>query len=371
MKITSATLREIRMPLISPFETSFARMQQRRILLVQLVVGDGGVRVEGWGEVTCGEAPYYNAESTDIAAIVLRDFALPLVVGGEFAHPAAVSARMARIRGNAMAKAAVENALWDASARLAGEPLWRHIGGSRAEIACGVSIGIKDSVEELLDTIARERAAGYHRIKIKIKPGWDLAILEQVRTHFPDVPLMADANSAYTLDDAGLLQEFDRFGLMMIEQPLWHDDIYLHARLQRQLKTPICLDESIHHVRDARLAIELGACGVINVKLGRVGGFSSALEVHAATREAELPVWCGGMLESGIGRAHNIALSTLENFSLPGDVSASRRYWREDIIDPEVTVTPQGAILPPSSPGLGFAVKRDLVQKLTVWEQSF
>jgi len=367
MKIEQITLREIQMPLVSFFETSFARMERRRILLVQALV-DG---VEGWGEVTCGEAPYYSAESTDTAAVVLRDFALPLVVGKAFDQPGAVGWAMARIRGHAMAKAAVENAVWAAQAAQQGRPLWQLIGGSRAEIACGVSIGIKDTVEDLLEAIERELAAGYQRIKIKIKRGWDVKVLEAVRRRFPAIALTADANSDYTLDDLDHLRGFDAFQLMMLEQPLWHDDIYLHARLQRALRTPICLDESIHHARDAQQAVEIGACRIINIKLGRVGGFQSALAVHQVAAQAGLPVWCGGMLESGVGRAHNIALSTLPNFSLPGDVSASRRYWREDIISPEVEVSPQGTIRAPSAPGLGFAVKLDLVKKLSVWEQIF
>lgn len=366
MKIEQATVREIRMPLVAYFETSFARMERRRILLVQLKV-DG---VEGWGEVTCGEWPFYNAESTDTAAIILRDFILPLVVKKSFNHPREIGPALARIRGHAMAKAAVENAAWAALAAQQGKPLWQFLGGTRSEVACGVSIGIKDSVDELLAAIAGELSAGYQRIKIKIKPGWDVEALERVRRRFPDVPLMADANSAYTLADVEHLRAFDKFNLMMIEQPLWHDDIYLHARLQRELRTPICLDESIHHARDAQQAIETEACRIINVKLGRVGGFRSALEVHEATQRAGMPVWCGGMLESGVGRAHNIAMSTLPNFSLPGDVSASRRYWHEDIIEPEVTVSKQGTIAAPTAPGLGFAVKRDLVKKLQVWEET-
>ncbi|MGH9480380.1 MAG: o-succinylbenzoate synthase [Terriglobales bacterium] len=367
MKIEHATLREIRMPLVTFFETSFARMHQRRILLLQARV-DG---VEGWGEVTCGEAPYYSAESTDTAATVLRDFLLPLVVGRDFDHAGELGRMMARVRGHAMAKAAIENAAWAAQAEMAGQPLWRTLGGSRREIACGVSIGIKDTVEELLETIARELEAGYRRIKIKIKPGWDVRVLEQVRARFPDIPLMADANSAYTLDDLDHLRAFDGFHLMMLEQPLWHDDIWLHARLQRVLRTPICLDESIHHARDAQQALEMNACRILNIKLGRVGGFQSALAVHETAWRAGAPVWCGGMLESGVGRAHNIALSTLENFSLPGDVSASRRYWHEDIIEPEVTVSPDGLITAPEAPGLGFKVKHALVKKLSAWEQEF
>ncbi|MGH9394444.1 MAG: o-succinylbenzoate synthase, partial [Terriglobales bacterium] len=230
---------------------------------------------------------------------------------------------------------------------------------------------IKDSLDDLLDTIARELAAGYQRIKVKIKPGWDRQVLERIRARFPDIPLMGDANSAYTLADLEHLRSFDAFNLMMLEQPLWHDDIWLHAQLQRQLRTAICLDESIHHARDAEQAIALGACRIINVKLGRVGGFASALEVHQAAAQAKVPVWCGGMLESGVGRAHNIALSTLANFSLPGDVSASRRYWHEDIIEPEVTVSPDGTIAAPTAPGLGFAVRLDRVEALSAWSQQF
>lgn len=364
MKIESATVREIRMPLVTPFETSFGRTSLRRILLVCLRI-DG---MEGWGEVTCGEGPYYNAETTDTAALILRDFALPRVVGRSFARAADIATALAPIRGHAMTKAAIENAAWDVEARQAGQPLWRHIGGRQREFACGVSIGIKESTGELLDVVERELAAGYQRIKIKIKPGCDVGPLEAIRARWPEVPLMADANSAYTLDDAAHLRAFDRFQLMMLEQPLWHDDIHRHARLQRDMATPICLDEPIHHARDAELAIALQACRVINVKLGRVGGFSSALAVHEVTRAANLPVWCGGMLESGIGRAHNIALSTLENFRLPGDVSASRRYWQQDIVEPEVTVTPRGTICAPETSGLGFAIAHDRIEKLTVWK---
>ncbi len=364
MKIEAATLREIRMPLVSFFETSFARMQQRRILLLELRV-EG---VSGWGEVTCGEAPFYSHEFTDAAAVVLKEFALPLAVGRSFEHPREIAAWLARIRGHAMAKAAIENAAWAAWAELEGQPLWRMLGGTREEIPCGVSIGIKDTVQDLLEAIARELAAGYQRIKVKIKPGWDYEVLGEVRRHFPAILLMGDANSAYTLDDTEHLRRFDEFGLMMLEQPLWHDDIWLHARLQRALRTPICLDEAIHHVRDAEQAIALGACKIINVKLGRVGGFSSALAVHAATQAAAMPVWCGGMLESGVGRAHNIALSTLPNFSLPGDVSASKRYWSEDVIEPEVEVSAQGTIRAPERPGLGFAVRRERIEKLSAWE---
>ncbi len=365
MKIESVTLREIRMPLVAFFETSFGRTEERRILLLE-------ARAEGrsgWSEVTCGETPFYSHETTDTAAHILLDFALPMVLGQNL-QARDVPQKLRLIRGHAMARAAVENALWAIEAERAGQPLWQTLGGTRAEIPCGVSIGIKNRPADLLEAIARELAAGYQRIKIKIKPGWDVEILEQVRGRFPDIALMGDANSAYTLHDLAHLRRFDDFHLMMLEQPLWDDDIYFHAQLQREIQTPICLDESIHSARDARQAIEIGACRIINIKLGRVGGYGMAREIEALTRQAGVPVWCGGMLESGIGRAHNIAMSTLENFSLPGDVSASQRYWKEDIIEPAVTVTPRGTIIAPTMPGLGFGVKRELIQKLTVWEKT-
>jgi o-succinylbenzoate synthase len=265
-----------------------------------------------------------------------------------------------------MAKAALETACWDVEAQRAAAPLWKHLGGVRAEIPCGVSIGIQDSVDILLEKIERELSSGYQRIKIKIKPGWDLKVLEAVRLRFPDIQLMADANSAYTLRDAPLLREMDDFNLMMIEQPLTHDDIMDHARLQAQIRTPLCLDESIRSAQDARHAFELKACRIVNVKLGRVGGHAEALEVEAEARSNRIPVWCGGMLESGVGRAHNIAMSTLAGFTLPGDVSASARYWEEDIIIPPVTVTPRGTIIAPDAPGLGFEINQARVDALTV-----
>ena len=265
-----------------------------------------------------------------------------------------------------MAKAALENAVWDAEAQIRNVPLWKLLGGSRTEIACGVSIGIQDSMEQLLEKIETELSAGYQRIKVKCKPGWDIEIFESIRRRWPDILLSCDANSAYKLSDADHLKAFDRFNLLMIEQPLWNDDFYFHAALQRQLKTRICLDEAIHHARSAQAAIELGSCGIINIKVGRVGGFSEALAVHDVAERNNIPVWCGGMLESGIGRSHNIGLSTLSNFSLPGDVSASKRYWKEDIIEPEVIVSQNGTIKISQEPGRGYRVKTDLIEKLTV-----
>src|SRR5262249_11334877 len=233
-----------------------------------------------------------------------------------------------------------------------------------------VSIGIQDSIEQLLDKISTELAAGYRRIKVKCKPGWDVQVFERIRQRWPDIVLSCDANSAYTIDDAAHLKTFDQFQLLMIEQPLWNDDIYFHAQLQKQLKTAICLDESIRSARDTRTALALGACRIVNVKVGRVGGFSEAIAVHDACKVAKVPVWCGGMLEAGIGRSQNIALSALENFSLPGDVSASKRYWKEDIIEPEVEVSKDGFIQVPQSPGRGFRVKEDLVERLRVRKET-
>jgi O-succinylbenzoate synthase len=363
MNISLIELREIRLRLVHFFETSFGRTIERRIMLVRITDHDGA---EGWGECTAGEGPFYSEEWIESAWEVARAFLAPMVLGREVESAADVSGLMRRVRGHRMAKASIETACWDLESKRACVPLWRHLGGVRAEIPCGVSIGIQETPEALLEMIERELASGYQRIKIKIKPGWDRAIVERVRARFPDIQLMVDANSAYTLDDAALLRALDEYGLMMIEQPLAFDDREDHAALQRQIKTPVCLDESIRSAEDARKAIEMGACRIINVKLGRVGGHSEAQRVEAVCREAGLPVWCGGMLESGIGRAHNIAMATLGGFTLPGDVSASARYWSEDIIEPPVTVTPVGTIVAPGAPGIGFEIKRDLVDKLTV-----
>ncbi len=367
MKIQRVELREIHLPLVHFFETSFGRTTMRRIVLVR-VEAEGA---EGWGEVTCGEAPFYNYETPETAWHILRDFLIPWALERAWKSPSELAWRFRPIRGHNMAKAALENACWDIEARRRGVPLARLIDGTLEEIPCGVSIGIQDTVEALLEKIERETAAGYQRIKVKIKPGWDTGILERVRETFPQVRLMADANSAYSLRDLAHLKEFDRFQLMMIEQPLGWDDILDHAKLQRELATPVCLDESIHNADDARKAIEVGACKIINVKLGRVGGFTAARELHDFCRDRQFPLWCGGMLESGVGRAANIAMSALPGFVLPGDVSASRRYWREDIVDPEVTVTPQGTIRVPTSPGLGFTPNLSRIEKATVRTETF
>jgi len=366
MKIEAITLREIQMPLVHFFETSFGRIYGRRIFLIT-VHCDG---VNGWGECTAGEDPFYSSEWLETAWPTIKHYLAPAVLGKSLASARECVPLMARVRDHRMAKAGIENALWDAEARQKQQPLWKLLGGKQPEIACGVSIGIQDSVEQLLDKIQTELAAGYRRIKIKVKPGWDINVLERVRSRWPDIVLSCDANSAYTLDELEHLRKFDQFNLLMLEQPLWDDDIYNHSRLQQKLRTAICLDESIHHARDAAQAIETGACRIINIKVGRVGGFTEARKIHDLCASQNIPVWCGGMLESGIGRAHNIALSTLHNFRLPGDVSASKRYWKEDIVEPEVTVTPQGTIVVRDEPGTGYRVREDLIGKLTVRKET-
>jgi o-succinylbenzoate synthase len=367
MKIETITLREIRMPLVHFFETSFGRVYSRRILL--LTASCEGV--EGWGECVAGEDPYYSSEWIETAWLTIKEYLAPAVLGRPLAAAHEVAGLMAKVRGHRMAKAAIENATWDAEAKQKQQPLWKLLGGALREIQCGVSIGIQDSIEQLLDKIEIELAAGYRRIKVKVKPGWDINVLERIRSRWPDIVLSCDANSAYRLDEVEHLRKFDRFNLLMMEQPLWNDDIYYHARLQRELKTAICLDESIRHARDAAAAVETGSCRIVNVKVGRVGGFSEARKVHDVCQDNNVPVWCGGMLETGVGRAHNIALSTLQNFRLPGDVSASKRYWAEDIIEPEVEVSSQGTITVSGEPGTGYRIRQDLIAKLAVRKETF
>jgi len=366
MKIESVTLREVQMPLVHFFETSFGRVYSRRILLISIEAE--GVR--GWAECVAGEDPFYSSEWIETAWPTIKSYLAPALLENAVESGRECPALFARVRGNRMAKAALENAVWDADAQQKQQPLWKLLGGSRNEIACGVSIGIQDTVDDLLERIAKELAAGYRRIKVKVKPGWDLNVLEKVRARWADILLSVDANSAYTLDQTEHMRKFDAFNLLMIEQPLWNDEIYLHARLQKVLRTAICLDESIRQARDADFALETGACRIINIKVGRVGGFTEAKRVHDVAQRHGVPVWCGGMLESGIGRAHNVALSTLENFRLPGDVSASKRYWKEDIIEPEVEVRADGTIAVSNAAGTGYRVREDLIKKLTVREET-
>ena len=365
-KIEQITLRRIRMPLVHFFETSFGRTYEREMVIVE--VQSGGV--SGWGEVTAGENPFYNEEWTDAAWLIVRNFVAPRVLNFEFASADDVAARSAHIRGHHMAQGGLEVAAWDLEARLLGLPLYKHIGaGARKEIPCGVSIGIQDTIDQLLAKIETEVNAGYQRIKMKIKPGWDIDAVGAVRSAFPKIRLMADANSAYTLADADRLKKLDDFNLMMIEQPLAHDEIIDHVQLQAKLQTPICLDECIRSAHQAEQAIRMKACGIINIRLGRVGGFREAKKIHDVAEKHNIPVWCGGMLESGIGRAHNIALSTFGNFILPGDVSASKRYWARDVIEPAVEVSPRGTITVREDPGFGYPLDMDFLKSITTQEE--
>jgi o-succinylbenzoate synthase len=362
MRLERITLRELHMKLVAPFQTSMETTTVRRVLLVEAIV-DG---VTGWGECVAGETPSYSPETTDTAWLILRDHLWPLLRGRNFAAASEVWGLMARARGHNMAKGALEAAIWDAEAKQRNIPLARLLGGVRQEIASGVSIGVKVSLEELVQAVQVELDAGYQRIKIKIKPGYDVEPVCRLRKEFPAIKLMVDANSAYTLAETPLLKQLDEYYLMMIEQPLGWDDLFAHIELQNKLTTPICLDECIRTEEHALAAIHLGACRIINIKLGRVGGYTPARRIHDLCQQNSIPVWCGGMLESGIGRSHNIALSTLPNFTLPGDISASTRYWADDIIEPEVTVSKQGTIGVPEGPGIGFKPRTDLVEKLTV-----
>jgi O-succinylbenzoate synthase len=362
VKIDRLELRLLKLPLVHFFETSFGRIHDKHFILVRV---DGG-GVSGFGECVAEQDPYYSSETNDTVWHIIESFIAPRVLDVEFAHPRDLFPALKAIRGHNMAKAAVEMAAWDLHARQTGVPLWRALGGSRDRIASGVSIGIQDSLAQLAAKVEHEIAAGYRRIKIKIKPGWDLDAVETVRARFSDIPLMVDANAAYTRDDADHLAQLDRYDLMMIEQPLDYDDIGDHALLQRRLNTAICLDESIKTVNIAREAIAAGACRIINIKPGRVGGFAESIRLHDLCAEAGIPVWHGGMLESGIGRAANIHLSTLPNFSLPGDVAASKRYFDPDLIEPPIEVAADGTIAVPQEAGLGVTIRHDRIERVTL-----
>jgi O-succinylbenzoate synthase len=367
VKIERLELRLLKLPLVHFFETSFGRIYDKHFIVVSL---EGG-GVSAYGECVAEQDPFYGAETNETAWHIIADFIAPRVLGASFDHPRDVFPALKAIRGHNMAKAAVEMAAWDLFARQRGEPISRVLGGTRDRIASGVSIGIQDSLDELAAKVERELAAGYQRIKIKIKPGWDLAAVQSIRARFGSIPLMVDANAAYTLADARHLAELDQYELMMIEQPLDYDDIADHAALQRQIRTPICLDESIKSVHAAEHAIAAGACRIINIKPGRVGGYAESIRLHDLCAEHGIPVWHGGMLESGIGRAANIHLSTLPNFSLPGDIAASRRYFEPDLIDPAIEVARDGTIAVPRGPGLGVQVVLDRVERATLRHAAF
>ena len=362
MKIERLELRLIRLPLVHFFETSFGRIDDKHFILVR-VDGEGAT---GYGECVAEQDPYYSSETNETAWHIISDFIAPRMLGVSFDHPRDVFPALKAIRGHNMAKAAVEMAAWDLFAKQRGEPLSRVLGGNRDRIASGVSIGIQRSLDELTAKVEHELASGYRRIKIKVKPGWDIDAVTAVRSRFGAIPLMVDANAAYTLADADHLARLDAFDLMMIEQPLDYDDLSDHAALQKRLKTPICLDESIKTVRYGEIAIGMGACRIINIKPGRVGGFAESIRLHDLCASHGVPVWHGGMLESGVGRAANIHLSTLPNFTLPGDVAASKRYFVPDLIEPAVEVASDGTIAVPTGPGIGVNVRQDRIASATL-----
>jgi O-succinylbenzoate synthase len=362
LRIERLQLRLIRLPLVAFFETSFGRVYDQTFILVTLE-GEGA---QGVSECVADVDPYYSSETNVTAWHVIKDFLAALVLGKAFAHPRDIFPALKRVRGHNMAKAAVEMAAWDLAATREAVSLSRLLGGTRQAIASGVSIGIQDSLPQLVEKVGKELDAGYRRVKIKVKPGWDVDAVETVRETFGAIPLMVDANAAYTLADASRLAALDRFGLMMIEQPLEYDDIRDHAMLQRRIATAVCLDESIHSVRAAEDAIALEACRIINIKPGRLGGHAESIRVHDACANHGIPVWHGGMLESGIGRAHNIHLASLPNFTLPGDISASRRYFVPDLVEPPIEVSSDGMIAVPTGPGIGVAIDWDRLQAATI-----
>jgi O-succinylbenzoate synthase len=367
MKLDQVVVRHVSLPLLHPFETSFGRTTEKEFLLVS-VSADG---VTGHAECVADADPFYLPETNGTVLHILEDFLVPLAFTLDIDHPRALLPALGRVRGHEMAKAALEMAVWELWARREGAPLYRVLGGRGGTIASGVSVGLQPSVEALVDKVALEVAAGYRRIKIKIKPGKDRALVAAIRDRFPSIPLMVDANSAYTLADIALFQELDAFGLMMAEQPLAWDDIVDHASLQRAITTPVCLDESIHSADDARHALDLQACRIVNIKAGRVGGFSGSIAVHDVCRARGAAVWCGGMLESGIGRLANVHLQTLPGFTLPGDTSASARYFAEDIVDPPVVVSSEGTITVPEGPGIGHEIVWPRVERATAWRKEW
>ncbi|ANU21512.1 o-succinylbenzoate synthase [Planococcus plakortidis] len=362
MKIMEVNVRKLKMVLKHPFTTSFGTFQEKEFLVVEVKDEKGN---SGWGESVAFHSPWYSEETVETNLHIIRDFLVPIVLENDIIHPEEVNGLFAHLRKNNMAKSAVEGAVWDLYAKREQIPLAQALGGQLEKIEVGISIGINENMQELIETVRGFVEEGYKRIKVKIKPGFDVGVMRELRKQFPDVPMMADANSAYRLEDTELLKELDEFGLTMIEQPLASDDIIDHAKLQSQLKTPICLDESIHSLEDTRKAIELGSTKIINIKIGRVGGLTEAKKIHDYCLEKNVPVWCGGMLESGIGRAHNVALTTLPNFVLPGDTAGSSRYWEQDIILPEVTVE-DGYITVPKGNGIGYEVDRQALERYTV-----
>ena len=361
LRLDALELRLVRLPLLEPFEVSFGRMDSRLLFLLRLDAGGHS----GWGECVAFEAPLFSYETVGTALHVIRDHLAPAILGREFGDLAALTARLAAFKGHPMAKAGIELAFVDLVARLRGEPIARVIGGVRHKVEVGVSLGIQPTVDALDERVKRYLGLGYRRIKLKIKPGADVSVVAEIRRRHPQILLSVDANAAYTLADAGLLRQLHAYDLLMIEQPLAHDDLLDHARLQKDLKTAICLDESITGHDRARQALDTGACRIVNMKIGRVGGYSEALRIHGLCVERAVPLWCGGMMESGIGRAHNVALASLPGFTLPGDISASRRYFERDVIVPPVEVAADGTVAVPTAAGHGFDVDLAFLESRT------
>lgn len=362
MKITEVIIHHLKMRLKNPFTTSFGTFHEKEFLLLEVKEENG---TTGWGESVAFDAPWYTEETLKTNWHMLEDFIIPLLLNKEINHPDNITDLLKGIRKNNMAKSAIEGAFWDIYSQQTNQSLAQALGGQKDKIEVGISIGIQKTIEKQIEVVERAIKDGYKRIKVKIKPGKDIEVIRVLREHFPNVPLMADANSAYSLDDIELLKQLDAFNLTMIEQPLAYDDIVDHAKLQKEIKTPICLDESINSLEDVKKAIELGSCGVINIKIGRVGGITEAKKIHDYCQEKNIPVWCGGMLESGIGRAHNIALTSLSNFILPGDTAGSKHYWEHDIIEPEVVVE-DGYILVPQKVGIGYKPNIEMINRFTI-----
>ena len=365
--IKKINLHKLSMQLKNPFSTSFGTLQQKEFFIIEAI---DDTHNHGYGESVAFISPWYTEETVQTTQHMIEGFLIDILRDNEIEHPDEVTLLFSRVRGNNMAKAAIEGAIWDLYAKQKKIPLAKALGGKKSEIEVGISIGIQPTIQELIQTIHTHLEQGFKRIKLKIKPGLDVELLKEVRKHFPDTPIMADANSAYTLNDINLLKKLDEFNLMMIEQPLAHDDIIDHAKLQNEIQTPICLDESIHSFEDARKAIELGSCQVINIKIGRVGGLTEAKRIHDYCKEKGVAVWCGGMLEAGVGRAHNIALTSLAQFVLPGDTAGSSHYWHQDIITPEVT-TRNGVIQVPNKPGIGYDIDFVALERFTTDVKSF
>ncbi|MDW7760203.1 MAG: o-succinylbenzoate synthase [Acidobacteriota bacterium] len=367
MAIERVELQLLKLPYVHFFETSFGRAYDRTFIISR-VFSEG---VSGWGECTAEEQPLYSGETTETAWHILKDFLVPLLLEKKLEDPADFAAAAGVYRGNRMAKAGLELALWDLKAKKAGRPLSRLYGASRETVEAGVSCGIEDSLPDLVARVGAYLAEGYRRVKIKIKPGWDVAACKALRSAYPDLMLQADANGAYAVSDIPRLRELDAFHMMMIEQPFPPYDLWDHAKLQREMETPLCLDESILSLDTTRAALEMGGCRIVNIKVGRVGGIVEARKIHDHCLAAGVPVWCGGMLESGIGRAHNLHLAALPNFKFPNDLSASRRYYQEDIIDPFIELCGPGLIRVPEGPGIGVNPVESRIRKAALRRETF